>query len=182
MRVRIPEGEHPTLWTTRKLGSPRLIRSRDEANDAAYFNDSPLTPREREMIRMIFVYETDCNLCSETRATKDMPGYGDGEEIPEELYEHLHEFRTWPAYTDRERLLMEFCERYMRDYQDLSRDQAFWERLTTTFSEVELADLCLLAGHWEIQRRLLHLLIGVDQVCEIPGRAGHTLLSGAAGA
>jgi alkylhydroperoxidase family enzyme len=105
-----------------------------------------------------------------------MPGYSD-EQIPEEVYEHVLDYRTWHGYTERERLLVEFCERYMSDYQQLCFDDDFWGRLKACLTDVELGDLCLLAGHWELQRRMLHLLLGIEAACELPGRAGYTLLS-----
>jgi alkylhydroperoxidase family enzyme len=168
MRVQIPEGEHPAVWTTRKLGSPELLRSRNDAFDTAYFNDSSLTPREREMVRMRFVHHADCNLCVQTRAARDMPGYANSD-IPEEHYEHVLEHRTWPGYTERERLVIEFAERYMLDYAELCYDDAFWERLGASFSETELADLCHLCGHWEASTKAFHLLGGgMEQACEVP--------------
>jgi alkylhydroperoxidase family enzyme len=175
VRIDVPEGEHPTLWATRKLGSPRLIAARDDLFDAVYFPNSPLTPRERELIRMRFVYEASCNLCGETRAARDMPGFAD-EEIPEDLYEHILEYRTYPAFTERERLLLQFSERYWSDYRELCFDDEFWATFSANFSDVELADLCLLVGHWDSSTKMFHLLLGFDDACAVPRRDGEKLL------
>jgi len=162
VRVDIPAGEHPVIWSTRSIGSPRLRRNQAESFDAAYFNDSHLTPRERELIRMRSAYDSGCALCIGTRAGRDKPGYAD-EEIPLDVYEHVLEYKTWPGYTERERLVIEFCERYIVDYRHLAGDEDFWARLTARFSEDELADLCMLCGHWDATTRMFHLLLGLDQ-------------------
>src|SRR3954454_2790000 len=119
MRISIPVGEDPVIWSTRSVGSARLCRNQLESFDAAYFNDSDLSPRERELIRMRSALDSGCPLCMGTRAGVDKPGYAD-EEIPSDIYEHVLEFRTWPGYTARERLVIEFCERYILDYRDLA--------------------------------------------------------------
>jgi len=167
VRVTLPEGEDPVVFTTRKIGSPKLVASRDQAFKTAYLNDSTLTPREREMIRMRAVYQASCSLCATTRAARDIAGYSD-EAIPEELYENVLAWRTWPGYTDRERLVIEFCERYMLDYQGMCVDEDLWERLQAHFSETEIGDLCHLAGIWDASTKQFHLLVGMDDACEVP--------------
>jgi alkylhydroperoxidase family enzyme len=96
-----------------------------------------------------------------------MPGYSEGE-IADEVYEHALEYKTWPGYTVRERLLIEFMERYMLDYRGVCADDEFWKQLKANLSEVEIADACMLAGHWECARRTIHLLLGIDEICDIP--------------
>lgn len=167
MRITLPEGEHPVVYAATKMGSPRLLQSRIESYDAALFNDSGVGPRERELIRIRVVLETDCNLCAATRPAEDLVGYSE-EAIPEEAYQHALEYKTWPGYTDRERLVIEFTERYMLDYQGICYDDMFWERLKANFSETEIADLCILAAHWECSRKMVHLLLGVEDMCNIP--------------
>jgi alkylhydroperoxidase family enzyme len=167
VRITLPEGEHAVVYAATKVGSPRLLQSRVESYEAAFFNDSDLSPRERELIRFRVVLETDCNLCAATRPADDMAGYSD-EEIPEEVYQRTLEYKTWPGYSERERLVVEFTERYMLDYQGICYDDKFWERLKANFSETEIGDLCLLAGHWECARKMVHLLLGIEDMCTIP--------------
>jgi alkylhydroperoxidase family enzyme len=169
MRFTLPDGENPVVYSTRRLGSPVLVEARNAAFQTAYINDSTLTPREREMIRMRSVYQASCSLCSQTRAARDVKGYSD-EPIPEELYDHILDWRTWPGYTDRERLGIEFCERYMLDYMDMVYDEDLWTRLHANFTETEIGDLCLLVGLWDASTKQFHLLVGLDGSCEIPVR------------
>ena len=45
----------------------------------------------------------------------------------EELYAHVAEYRSWPGYTDRERLAIEFAERFVVDHTNM--DDEFFGRL-----------------------------------------------------
>jgi alkylhydroperoxidase family enzyme len=166
VRITVPEGANPVVYATMQVGSAKLTELRQLAFRVTYLNDSSLTPREREMIRMRSVYHASCSLCSQTRAARDIPGYSD-EEIPEELYDNVMRWRSWPGYTDRERLAIEFCERYTLDYQSMCNDDEFWSRLQANFSETEIGDLCLLCGHWDAAAKMFHLLLGLDDACDI---------------
>jgi len=178
MRIDLPAGEDPVIYTMMKMGSSRLLQSRHESWDAQFFNDSTITPREREVARMRMAHHMSCTHCTAFRGTRDAPeliaalglsrnGFSD-EEIPEELYERVFEYATWPGYTERERLTIEFAERFMIDYQDMADDDAFWERLKANFSETEIADLCLLVGMWDSSCKMFHLLIGIEDACRVP--------------
>lgn len=169
MHITVPEGEHPVIWSTRSVGSPKLCRNQAASFDAAYYNDSDLTPRERELVRQRSALDSGCPLCIGTRAGVDKPGFSD-QEIPADIYEHVLEYRTWPGYTERERLVIEFCERYIYNYRDLARDKDLWARLKDVFSEPELGDLCMLCGHWDATTKMFHLLLGLDQF-EPPAQA-----------
>lgn len=98
------------------------------------------------------------------RPARDRPGFSN-EEIPGDLYEHVLEYETWPGFTERERLCVEFAERYADDYADLCGDQVIWTRLKSSFTDVELADLCLLCGTWDSTARMYHLLVDMDVTC-----------------
>jgi hypothetical protein len=74
----------------------------------------------------------------------------------------------WPGYTERERLLIEFSEPYMPDCQGICADEEFWKRVQAQFSDTEIGELCMLAGHWECSRTTLHLLLGMDEMDAIP--------------
>jgi alkylhydroperoxidase family enzyme len=163
-RITVPNDQHPTLYATTQAGSPTLVRNRLQSYEAAYYNDSTLTPRERDMARMRSVYEVDCNLCAATRGENALPGY---EDIPDELYEHVLDWRTWDGFTCRERLAIEFAERYILDCEGMCDDDDLWARLKSNFDDAEVADLCILMGHWESSRRMLKLLVGSDNACEI---------------
>jgi alkylhydroperoxidase family enzyme len=166
MRLIVPEGEQPVVYVSTKLGCSRLVESRAESYNAAFFNDSGITPRERELMRSRFVSATGCNICNTFRADGDLTGYSD-EPISEDVYSHVLD-KSWSGYTDRERLILDFTERYIFDFPDMAADDAFFGRLNELFANKEIADLCVLAAHWECSRRLAQLFLGADNICEIP--------------
>lgn len=168
-RIRLPPNEDPVLYTMTRVGSPRLLESRVESWGAQYFNDSTVTPREREAMRMRGAHQMSCTFCTAFRGARDLEGFTD-EEIPEEFYENVFEYKTWPGYTERERLAIEFMERFMLDYQDMADDVPFWDRMQANFNEVELFDLCHLAGQWDWSAKMFHLLVGIEDGCRIPTR------------
>jgi alkylhydroperoxidase family enzyme len=166
MRLTVPEGEQPVAYVSTQLGCSKLVESRAESYNAAFFNDSRITPREREVMRSRFVSATGCNICDTFRAGRDLPGYSE-EPISEDVYSHVLD-KSWPGYTDRERLILDFTERYIFDFPDMAADDAYFERLSELFSSEEIGDLCVLAAHWECSRRLAQLFLGPDNVCEVP--------------
>jgi alkylhydroperoxidase family enzyme len=153
-----------------KVGSLRLHQSKMESWHAQYLNDSTLTPREREAMRIRFTYIIGCSSCNVWRPAITLPGFAK-EPIEEEFYENVLQYKTWPHYTERERLLIEFVERFAYDYLDLCQDDAFWGRLKSAFTEVELADMCILTGVWDSSTKMYHLLYGVGSDCTLPARA-----------
>ncbi|WP_433733266.1 carboxymuconolactone decarboxylase family protein [Nocardia sp. CA-129566] len=180
-RIGLPAGEDPFAYIMLKIGSPRLNKSLLESWDAQYFNDSTVTPRERECLRTRLAQQQQaCNYCDAFRLHRDAQGFAaiigvnrgefSFDETPEELYERVFEYATWPGYTERERLAIEFGERFCHDYQDLAADDAFWERMKASFSDTEIADLCLMVGVWDSSAKMFHLLVGFEEGCPIPDR------------
>src|SRR5262245_44268883 len=111
-RIALPEHEDVFTHVMTRLGSPRLNRRVTEGWEAQYDPDATtLTPREREAARIRSAYLVGCGSCIAFRAARDIPGFCD-DEIPEGLYENVFAYRTWPGYSERERLIIEFTERY----------------------------------------------------------------------
>lgn len=154
------------MHVTTELGSPRLNARLRESWNVQYDNDSTLTPREREAARIRTAHLMGCTMCIGVRMGRDLPGFSP-EPIPEELYLEVFEYRTSPVYSVRERLAVEFAERYSLDYKSLADDEDFWQQLQTNFTEVEIADLCLLCGTWESATKMFHLLVGLEVACAI---------------
>ena len=55
--------------------------------------------------------------------------------LTEELYAHVAEYRERPEYSDREKLAIEFAERFIVDH--LSMDDAFFSRMRAHFADEE---------------------------------------------
>jgi Uncharacterized conserved protein len=78
----------------------------------------------------------DCVACSDFRA----PSVLDAGIAPE-LYENVAAYATYPGYTPRQRLAIEYAERFANAHASI--DDAFFGRLRELFSDEEILDLTL---------------------------------------
>jgi alkylhydroperoxidase family enzyme len=102
--------------------------------------------------------------------TRDADGPAAG--VDEELYEHALEWRTWPGYSEQERLAAEFAHRFGTEHTKLRDDEDFWARANEHFSEELLADLAMSCALWVGMGRMLRTLdIGQTCMLTLPSRA-----------
>jgi AhpD family alkylhydroperoxidase len=154
-RVDVPDGpggEAAMIWTLRpELGGmvERMIRGA--------YRDSILRPDERELARMRIAQINDCLACSDFRA----PSVLDAGVAPE-LYENVAAYDTYPGYTPRQRLAIEYAERFATDHASL--DDVFFARLRELFTDEEILDLTLCVAVFLGLGRSLSVL-GIDQSC-----------------
>src|ERR1700757_1650891 len=88
------------------LKSPDLGRAPAGFSRAAYTkNRLPL--RTRELARGVSAHNNECIVCVNPR---DADGPAEG--VDEELYDHALEWRTWPGYSEQERLAGGFAHRF----------------------------------------------------------------------
>jgi len=84
--------------------------------------------------------------------------------VAPELYEHVGAYATYPGYTARQRLAIEYAERFATDHASI--DDTFVGRLRELFTDPEVLDLTLcLAVFLGLGRSLT--VLGVDQSCAI---------------
>lgn len=171
-RISIPDGAEPVHHIHDKLGTPLLRAARMAVYKVMY--DAPettLSLREREAMRFPLTVVIGCPLCNSVRIWRDWPGYT-GEPVPEEFYQNA-EVRNleWPGFTQRERLLMQFVERFDAEIDTLNGDDDFWDELHANFSEAEIGDAVIMAGAWLGFGRGLKVL-GVGSMCETPTAEG----------
>ena len=86
------------------------------------YQQSILPADERELARMRIAQINDCIACSDFRA----PSVLDAGVAPE-LYENVAAYARYPGYTPRQRLAIEYAERFATEHA--SMDDAFFERL-----------------------------------------------------
>jgi AhpD family alkylhydroperoxidase len=137
-RLDVPEGEGGDavqIWSLR----PEMGAAVNRLVDAAY-NKSILPVRVREAARMRIAQLNDCTVCLAFRADSVR-----AQGLTEEFYEHVAAHEDGGAFDTRERLAMEYAERFALDH--LSIDDAFVDRLRRSFSDPEILDLtiCLAA-------------------------------------
>jgi len=149
-----PGGEAAMIWTLRpQLGAmvERMIRGA--------YQESILHAEERELARMRIAQINDCMACSDFRAPSVLDAG-----IEPQLYENVAEYVSYPGYTPRQRLAIEYAERFANDHATVG--DAFFGRLRALFSDEEILDLTLCIAVFLGLGRSLTVL-GVDQSCAI---------------
>lgn len=133
----------------------------------AVYNETRLPMRTRELARMVIAEANECTVCQNTR---DADGQAAG--VDEDLYEHVGEWRTWPGYSEQERIAAEFAHRFATEHTKLRDDEDFWERCSQHLSDELLADLALSCAAWVGMGRVLRTL-DIGQACKLtlPSRA-----------
>ena len=127
----------------------------------AVYNDSQLPLRIRELARMRIALDNECEVC---RTMRDALGAAEG--VDDEFYDHVLDWRTWPGYSERERVAAEFAERFATDHLGLREDEEFWTRCRAHFDDGELLDLGICCSLWLGSGRLMRVL-DVAQACRI---------------
>ena len=144
------------------------------------YRDSRLSLREFEGARMRTALINGCQICRDFRMARDgaamftVPGEpapktdaANGPAPDEAFYAAVAEWRTSPVFSDRERLTIEFAERFAEEPQVLARDEPFWSRMKAAFSDSEVVDLAHCVAAWVGLGRVAHVL-GFDGVCLVP--------------
>jgi AhpD family alkylhydroperoxidase len=152
-----PRGEGAMIWTLR----PQLAGMVERMIRGAY-QQSILPADERELARMRIAQINDCVACGNFRA-QSVRDAGPNAVAPE-LYDNVAAYASYPGYTPRQRLAIEYAERFANEHTSL--DDAFFERLREFFSDAEILDLTLCVAVFLGLGRSLTVL-GVDQSCAI---------------
>jgi alkylhydroperoxidase family enzyme len=156
-RIEIPDGpggDAAMIWSLR----PELAGMVGRMVHGVY-QQSALPVEERELARMRIAEINECLACSDFRAASTLDAA-----IDPALYLHVSEYATYPAYTERQRLAIEYADRFATRHSEL--DDAFFERLRGCFSDAEILDLSLCVAVWLGLGRTLAVL-GVEQACDI---------------
>jgi AhpD family alkylhydroperoxidase len=127
----------------------------------AVYNSNRLPMRTRELARVVIAHDNECEVCINTR-DEDGPAAG----VDEELYAHALEWRTWPGFTESERIAAEFAHRFATEHTKLRDDEDFWERCAAHYSDELLADLALSCAMWIGMGRTLRTL-DIGQTCKL---------------
>jgi alkylhydroperoxidase family enzyme len=161
--IEIPADRDPMifLWSER---ANALTGAAAKFSNTAYYS-ATLSPREFEVVRMRIAQINGCRVCQTFRASRDVVGNFDDESVPEELYEHVGD-PTWSGFSERERLAMEFAERFAVDHLSMSDDPAFWTRLHAAFSDDELVELACCTGAHLVNGRI-NRVFDVEGDCSI---------------
>ncbi len=152
-RIAIPDGDGGDavqVWTLR----PEMGKAVNRLVDAAY-NKSILPVRVREGARMRIAQLNDCPVCLGFRATSVQD-----QGVTEDFYRHVGDHDAGGAYTQQERLAIEYAERFALDH--LGIDDAFFARLAECFTDAEILDLTICLAAFLGLGRMLRSL-GIDE-------------------
>jgi len=159
-RLDLPDGDEPDIvrvWGLR----PEMGEAVQRLSYAVY-SQSQLPARVKEAARMRIAQINDCAVCRGWR----IPELAD-QGVDEELYAHVHEPDAGD-YSEKERLAIEFAERFALDHRSL--DDAFFARLREQFTDPEILDLTICVGNWLGFGRLT-MVLDLDEACAVRPRA-----------
>jgi alkylhydroperoxidase family enzyme len=126
----------------------------------AIYEQSIVPVRERELARMRIALINGCAICQQWRKTPGAAG-----NIGEADYANVLEWSTYTGYSERERLAVDYAERFALDHHTI--DAAFYNRMRAAgYSDAEILDLTVCIGGWLALGRTLHVL-GLDESCRI---------------
>jgi AhpD family alkylhydroperoxidase len=156
-RIDIPEGpggDGAMVWTLR----PEMAGMVQKMITTAY-QSSMLPAAEREVARMRIAQLNACGACATFRARSVVEAG-----VTEEMYQHLEDWRDFPGYTERQRLAIEYAERFAIDHRAIDDD--LFTRLRAHFSDDEVLDLTL----------CLAVYLGLGRTLEVLQITEHTEL------
>jgi len=156
-RINVPDGpggDAAMVWSLR----PEMAGMVDRMISTAY-QRSKLAASEREVARVRIAQLNACDACATFRA----PSLVDAG-ITDDEYAHVEEWSTWPGYTDRQRLAIEYAERFAADHRAI--DDELFGRLRSGFADDEILDLTLCCAVFLGLGRTLEVL-GIDDNCPL---------------
>jgi alkylhydroperoxidase family enzyme len=156
-RIEIPDGTagpEVRMWRLR----PEMGIGAGTLSHAVY-EQSILAVRVRELARMRIAQINDCAICQQWRKT---PGTADA--LTEADFAHVAEWRTYPGYSARERLAVEYAERFALDHRAIDDD--LFARLHVEYNDAEILDLTVCIGAWLALGRTMQVL-GIDSDCRL---------------
>jgi AhpD family alkylhydroperoxidase len=134
------------VWTLR----PEMAGMVDRMIATAY-TCSIIPPNEREVARMRIAQLNACDACATFRA----PSMVDAG-VTDDEYAHCEDWRTWPGYSSRQRLAIEYAERFATDHRAI--DDELFARLREHFGDPEILDLTLCCAVYVGLGRTLEVL------------------------
>jgi len=180
LRIDIPEAEahDPYGYAGRNQGGE--IMAAAGAFSKAVYVHSKLSMREFEGARARTAEINGCMICQQFRAARDAASMfaangvrpatliSDNGPAPDDaFYASVSEWRASPLYSPRERIAIEFAERFAEEPKALAADEDFWSRAHRLFADQELIDLAHCVAAWVGLGRVAHVL-GFDSACLMP--------------
>lgn len=177
IRIAIPDDQQSDPYGYAARTHARPIMAAAAAFSQAVYCETRLSQREFEGARMRTAQINGCMICQDFRAARDAETtFTVGGETPprlvtangpapdETFYAAVADWHDASVFSARERLAIEFAERFAKAPKVLSADEDFWERLHARFTDDEIVDLAHCTAAWVGLGRVAHVL-GFDTVC-----------------
>jgi alkylhydroperoxidase family enzyme len=161
-RIDLPPGDELTAWLRLSPLGESL-----GAFAGAVYSESRLSLREFEAARMRVAVSSGCTTCLHTRHAE-----GAAQGLDAAFYANVARWREHAGYSERERLAIEFAERFCERWQEDA--PAFWERLRAAFSDGEIVDLAIQVAELVGAGRILRML-DIAQTCGLTIHADRSM-------
>src|SRR6478752_5793051 len=150
-RISLPDGDGPEVL--RALSLRPTFAKAVGGFDAAVWNSS-LDWRLHELVRMRVAMINECTVCLGWRTPMATEAG-----VTDELLAGVAEYRTFPDFTDTERVAIEYAERFCTDSARIDDD--LMERLRARLADDEIVELTLVIGKYLALGRFMQVL-GLD--------------------
>jgi alkylhydroperoxidase family enzyme len=177
LRIEVPPSQAHDPYGYAGATHAQELMAAAGAFSKAVYTHSRLSLREFEGARARTAQINGCLVCQAFRAARDAPSMfaangvrpphlitDNGPAPDEAFYAAVETWPTSPLFSDRERVAIEFAERFAEDPKGLSADEAFWGRAHALFDDGEIVDLAHSVAAWVGLGRVAHVL-GFDTVC-----------------
>jgi len=177
IRIDVPVDQSADPYGFAASAHGRELMERAGHFSKAVYQHSILSLREFEGARARIAEINGCLVCQQFRAARDAAAMfaasgvrpdhlitDNGPAPDEAFYAAVGEWRTSPLFSPRERLAIEFAERFAEEPKVIADDEDFWERAHGLFSDAEIVDLAHSVAAWLGLGRVAHVL-GFDSVC-----------------
>ncbi|QGP81287.1 carboxymuconolactone decarboxylase family protein [Sphingobium sp. CAP-1] len=177
MRIDIPNEHAANPYGYAAQAHGRQLMASADAFSKAVYQHSILSLREFEGARSRIAQINGCIVCQQFRAARDAPSMfaatgvrpdhlvcDNGPAPDEAFYAAVSQWRISPLFSPRERIAIEFAERFAEEPKMIADDEDFWERAHALFSDTEIVDLAHSVAAWIGLGRVAHVL-GFDSVC-----------------
>jgi len=177
MRIEVPADRAHEPYNYAAENHAREIMAAGGAFSHAVYRHSRLSLREFEGARARTAQINGCIICQQFRAARDLSSMfaangvrtdstvADHGPAPDEaFYASVADWRTSSIYSPREKLTIQFAERFGTEPQSLAADEDFWSEMKANFDDGEIVDLAHCVAAWVGLGRVAHVL-GFDTVC-----------------
>jgi AhpD family alkylhydroperoxidase len=155
-RISLPDGDGPEVVRALSL-RPEFAKAVGTFDAVVW--DSDLDWRLHELVRMQVAMINECTVCLGWRTPMATEAG-----VTDELLAAVADSSTHPAFTDSERVALEYTERFCRDSARI--DDELVERLRVHLADDEIVELTLVIGKYLALGRFMQVL-GLDQVCSL---------------